>query len=65
MSEVERQELKQRVEAAAESEPTDSYRWLHRILLTIVIACPLVGAMLLGITRRWESAKGTPPTSAR
>ena len=54
MSQAERQELKQRVERAAQSEPTGPYRWLRCFLLAIVIACPLGGAMLLGITRRCE-----------
>jgi hypothetical protein len=60
MSEVERQELKRRVEEAVRSRTPVPYQGLRRFLLVIVIACPLVGAMLLAITRRCEPAEGTP-----
>ena len=54
MSQDERQELKQRVERATRLGPIDPYRWLRGFLLAIVIACPLVGAILLGITAGWH-----------
>ena len=56
---VERQELKQRVEQAARSGPRIPYQRLRSFLLLIVIACPLGGTTLLGLTRRCQ-----PPLSA-
>jgi hypothetical protein len=50
MSDIERQELKQRVEQAAQSEPAGPYPWLRCFLLAIVIICPLGGITLLSIT---------------
>ncbi|MHC4399982.1 MAG: hypothetical protein ACYTG0_09905 [Planctomycetota bacterium] len=52
MSKVERQELKRRVEQAVRSAPPVPYQGLRRLLLAIVIACPVGGAAFLGITRR-------------
>jgi len=47
MSQIEQQELKQRIEQAAQSVPTSFYTWLRRLLLAIVIVVPLGGATLL------------------
>ena len=58
MLEGERQELKQRIEQAARRGPRVAYQRLRHFLLVIVIACPLGGVTLLGITRR-------PPATTR
>jgi hypothetical protein len=60
MSEVERQELKRRVEQAVRSGMPVPYQGLGQFLLALVLACPLVGAALLAITRRCEPTEGTP-----
>ncbi|MHC4405779.1 MAG: hypothetical protein ACYTG0_39535 [Planctomycetota bacterium] len=63
MSEVERQELKQRVEQAVRSGPPIPFQRLRCFLLVIVIACPLVGATLLGVTRRCKPPLSRQPKS--
>jgi hypothetical protein len=59
ISQAERQELKERVESAARLG-LGFYRRFRSFLLAMAIACPLVGATLLTITRRCEPPQGTP-----
>lgn len=61
MSDTERRELKRRAEQTADQwRPTDSYPWLSRFLMAIVIACPLGGVILLAATQR----RKPPPAAA-
>ena len=58
MSDSERQEFKQRVERAG---PNVLHQRLRRLLLAIVIGCPVAGAVLLGITWRCKpNSSGGP-----